>query len=565
MKTSLVMKKYLKYILLGILTAMMLSCNSFMDLDPKNTYNETTAFSSIENVDLYVKSFYGLFYSVAQNNVAPEQMRDGISDLVKYSWYGVSSGLVNRFLYGNLQMNADQNFRSNWSSMYSYIRRCNEYFTDVSQYGKDLDPEQLKIRTAETRFIRAFAYQQLVVYHGGVILRISEDKVDGPNERAKACSSEEECWTFILDEYAKAAADLPDRWSAAETGRLTKGAAYGMIARAALYAKRWEKAAEACDKVLGMGYALMPGKTAAEYMRIFTQPGNSELIMASYFQQGIGMKQHRFNNFFCPPYDFKAAGISEGTIGATAAPSDEYASSFDILVNGQYTPFDWKKLASYGNKPFDNREPRFYASILYNDAEWRGRKLQLYKGGTDGYMDFAVGGQDNVHRTTTGYLFRKFLDDSKTINYSSLLSATYWTEMRLSEIYLIRSEANARMNDFKKAYADLKVVRDRVGLPELSVKNTWDEYLKDLSKERICELGLEGHRYLDLVRWDMAEKVLDHSKLHGIRISPIAGGFSYERVECDPVDRLFPRKYLVFPIPKAEIQDNTLCKQNPGW
>ena len=102
----------------------------------------------------------------------------------------------------------------------------------------------------------------------------------------------------------------------------------------------------------------------------------------------------------CPPYDWKAAGVTEGSVGAAVTPSDEYASSFDIKVNGSYQSFDWSNLSSYNNAPFTNREPRFYASILYNGATWKGRTLQLYVDGNDGYMDFATTGQDNVHKST---------------------------------------------------------------------------------------------------------------------------------------------------------------------
>ena len=123
-----------------------------------------------------------------------------------------------------------------------------------------------------------------------------------------------------------------------------------------------------------------------------------------------------------------------------------------------YQAFDWDKLNVYGNKPFDNREPRFYASILYNGASWKGRTLQLYVDGDDGYMDFSTAGQDNVHRSTTGYIFRKFMSNDPEYNFTNVLSGQYWIEMRLAEIYLIRSEAYARKNEFEKAYADLKTI-----------------------------------------------------------------------------------------------------------
>ena len=74
----------------------------------------------------------------------------------------------------------------------------------------------------------------------------------------------------------------------------------------------------------------------------------------------------------------------------------------------------------------------------------------MYVDGNDGYMDFATTGQDNVHKSTTGYLIRKSDSDDTNINFSSILSGQYWIEMRLAEIYLIRSEAYARQNELEK-------------------------------------------------------------------------------------------------------------------
>jgi len=61
----------------------------------------------------------------------------------------------------------------------------------------------------------------------------------------------------------------PDEWDKANFGRLTKGAVYGFMSRAMLYAKRWDKAAEAAQKVIdkeGTLYGLMPN-----YADVFNQ------------------------------------------------------------------------------------------------------------------------------------------------------------------------------------------------------------------------------------------------------------------------------------------------------
>jgi hypothetical protein len=260
-----------------------------------------------------------------------------------------------------------------------------------------------------------------------------------------------------------------------------------------------------------------------------------------------------------------AIGIPD-QIGAAAAPTDEYASSFDINVSGTWQAFNWNNLNTYTGGPWISRDPRFYSSILYNGASWKGRTLQLYKDGTDGYMDFTTASsQDNVHKSTTGYLFRKFMKNDVSINFTSILSDQYWIEMRYAEIILIRSEAYARLDNFSKAYENLRTIRSRVGLPDLTQQNSWDNYLKDLSKERICELGLEGHRYFDLIRWGIAVQTLNNSRLHGIKIGQSGSNFTYTRVECDTQDRYFPQRYTIFPIPYTEIKNNTLCEQNELW
>ena len=93
-------------------------------------------------------------------------MDDGATDLVKYSWYGVSAGAMNRFFYQPNYVTEQSNFRSNWSAMYTWISKLNEYLEDLNKGLIRLDPDQVKIRTAEVRFLRAFAYQELVIRRG---------------------------------------------------------------------------------------------------------------------------------------------------------------------------------------------------------------------------------------------------------------------------------------------------------------------------------------------------------------------------------------------------------------
>ena len=187
----------MKKFIIGLSAIAMLgfqSCSDVLDIDPSRSYSESTVYSSVKNLDLYVKDFYGIFYSNADILVGSNLlMDDGCTDLVKYSWYNIAEGTVNKFFYGDVKITVDNNFRSNWDGMYTFIRKFNEYLVDVNNgYGKNISSEELAVRTAEVRFMRAFAYQELVLRHGGVILRIDENRVEDQNDRAKARSSEAE-------------------------------------------------------------------------------------------------------------------------------------------------------------------------------------------------------------------------------------------------------------------------------------------------------------------------------------------------------------------------------------
>ena len=79
------MKKALIYT--ATLFATTLGGCNVLDVDPTDKLSETTTYSSIENLDLYVKSFYGILYTSTTCEIRSANLSDGFSDLVKYSWY----------------------------------------------------------------------------------------------------------------------------------------------------------------------------------------------------------------------------------------------------------------------------------------------------------------------------------------------------------------------------------------------------------------------------------------------------------------------------------------------
>lgn len=564
----------MKKILIGLSLAFMgLQSCDVLDRDPLGYYSDNVAYASIENLDYYVKDLYQSFHEYADIEKSIDVYDDAFSDLLKCSWASIAMGnQVNKFFYYNQGITADQDFRTRWNQAYWHIRELNEFLVDMHNgLAGNLDPDKVAVRVAEVRVIRAFVYQELVKRYGGVVLRVSEEKVDDHLDRSKARASEAECWDFIINDLKNAAEVLPEQWKDQDginnVGRITKGAAYGLMARAALYAKRWDDAINACNEVIKLEekgvYSLL---SKSQYNDIFTVPNNKELMLFVGYE--TKKLQHNFNLNCCPPYDYKEAGALKDFCGAAMTPTEEYASQFDINVNGNWQSFSWDNVGQYPAGPWANRDPRFYASILYNGASWiKDRTLEVYTDGHDGIFEFKNDPADDYKRKTcTGYYIRKFVKKDAGINFVDAQSDQFWIEMRLAEIYLIRSEAYARKDKWTESYMDLNKIRSRVGMPRLSQQPVWDAYLKDLEKERICELGMEGHRFFDLVRWDKAVETLNGKRLHGVKIVKMpTGGFSYELMECDSQDRLFPKKYTVSPIPTAELVANTLCEQSDLW
>jgi hypothetical protein len=545
-----------KIIIACLLTIFLLP--SCLDVDPSGKYGDDEIWASIRNLDFNVKSFYSdVLYNGNVSELAyPGALSDGYSDLLKYTRYQ-DGNFANR-LFSVVNFLSEENSLSPWDTWYTNIKKLNDFLIAAnSGNGDHLDQEELNVRIGEVRFLRAFLYQDLVIRHGGVVLRIDETKLDGPEEAQKARSTEEECWDFIIGEYEKAAELLPETWS--EYGRLTKGAAWGMLARAALYAERWDEAiaaAEEVEKLASAGYY----ELLANYAGIFNTPNNKELILPVYYSADNG---HQFDLTACPSGDQQVFGTV--FIGGLVSPTDEFAASYDIKVNGIWEAFNWEDVKNGTiTNPWANRDPRFYQTILYNGAEWRGRTLELYVDGQDGFLQYSESGNESMRRSVTGYTIRKFL--STTINYSSVnKSSQYWIEMRYAEILLILSEAYARNNNYSKAYEYLNRIRTRAQLPDLSQTSTWNSYLADLQKERICELGLEGHRFWDIRRWGITDEVLAGARTHGVKITKSGTTFTYTQVESDVKDRLFPERYNIFPIPYTEVRRNTLCIQDAAW
>ena len=543
--------KKTNYILLILGLVFLISCEGLLDPKPRNKYTEMDAWKSVENTNLYINGFYKVIYEYGPygRKYAGVSMTDGFSDILRYSAnvMGGYGGDVNKVVY-NGNISPSGNLLSDYAYEYNRIRRVNEFLYGLKTYAK-YDENIKTLMEAQARFFRAYLYFMLVRGHGSVVIR---DYIDGPNEAYKPRSSETECWDFIEKELDFAAENLPEEWDGDNYGRITKGAVYGFKSRAMLYAKRWEKAAKAAQKVIdkeGGLYGLMEN-----YADVFKQKDFCKETVLGYRFHGEVRHTELFDKYYSPSGDFAA---DDSDVKSIAVPTQEIVDSYYMSDGSE---FDWNNPEHVAN-PYKNREERFYASILYNGAPWKGRTIETFVGGKDGYKQFGI--EDFPNTTTTGYYIRKLLDED--VKDMAVKGITTWNEIRYAEVLLNQAEALNETGNTADALKPLNKVRQRAKLPNISESNQ-SQLREIIRNERKIELAFGGQRYWDLRRWRTALEILGGSRMLGMKIAKQADGtLHYQVVDCDGKNRHFEDRYYQFPIPLSEIQNNPECKQIEKW
>lgn len=553
------MKKILGILLLGLAAA----CSS-VDLSPTDRYDKSYAFKSVENAHRYLNYFYKEIYQFGQFGPnalggSNANMSDGLTDILKYGGIVAGTGDCNLIMTVDGQQRATQNYFDAWTTCYGWIRRINEFLDALEQNREHFSQAEADCFQAEALFFRAWSYFLIMRCHAsekdnlGVIpyTDIHQMNAEG-KDRGRAGVSES--WDLIEADIDFSIAHLPEKDQA--IGRLHRYAALALKARAMLYAGRYSSAKAAVEQInRSGGYAY-----EQDYDDIFASLDSKEAIWGYAFS--AGELTHLFDSKYSQPGDV----CLKGNFGSgLAGPTQEFVDMFD---NADGTPFDISDAARRFITP-DNvasRDPRLAKSVLYNQAEWKGRKLECHEGGVDQkYMPY--GSVNSPGNTVTGYYIRKLLDPK---NLDFLVNGSYqpWIEFRYAEMQLIYAECCASEKDYQTAWKTVSSLRAaRFGKEVYTAPiNSWESALDVILKERAVELCFEGHRFWDLRRTGRAQKVLDGKKYSGVWWKANgSGGFTPELIVCEMGARKYPERFDRFPIPQTEINNNTLAQQNSDW
>jgi hypothetical protein len=485
-----------------------------------------------------------------------------------------------------------------WDIVYSRIRDLNTLIQNVEP-SEVLSADEKQAFLGEAYFLRAYFYHNLMRLHGGVPLIAQVFELGGDLEQYQVPrGSFEQTINFIVSDLDTAATLLTP--SGRRLGAATQGAALALKCRVLLYAAsdlyarpsataetgytggdqtaRWQAAADACQAVIALGrYSLTPAPTSEAYHDLFTKGNPGETIWARYFQSSGGETHNQ--GLWVSPNGYNSWS------GDT--PLQEHVDAYE-MADG--SAFSWDS-AAQAAAPYANRDPRFYANVLYNAAVWRPRPpgldeldpvgvietgwFEMPDGTVRAGLDTRESFVQNWNGTKTGYNLAKFVDNDLLPDRQQQFNP--WTFLRYAEVLLNYAEAAAELGLTTEAVSALNQVRARVGMPDVPPDGGPPRTLMDrIRHEREVELAFEEHRYFDVRRWMIAPQVYTNG--HGIRVTgrldptgtPLMYNgqeylyrYEYQVIQVD--ERLWNDRAYFLPIPQDEMDRNPNLVQNPGY
>lgn len=524
------------------------SCHKdFLNKGPLDKYSDNNVWKDSALINRFVDDIYSDMITVYDYPGYSNFINQGIlpadfTDEAKSNFFGSIADLVNQGQY-----NASTNLFDNiWSTpstffkqngVYENVRKCNLFFSHLADMPLSADTKSRL--NGEVHFLRAFNYQTLYSIFGRFPII---DKVLGNDDQLNTPrGSDDSCVAFMLHDLDTAASLLPVQYyDASDIGRATKGAALGMQCRILLNKKNYPDAANAAKAVMDLGvYSLFP-----DYEGIFypENDDNQEVIFNKEYGSDQSMQVHNLDYYENSSF-FTGFGSPEDV--PTQNLVDQY-----LMTDG--LPWDQSPLYDPAH-PYDNRDPRLHASIIYDGTTWLGLPIDMEKG--------SAFNPSTVSPSLTGYMLRKFLNPG-FIFYGNNLNYQNCVVLRLAEIYLNYAECQLKMNNAEEARQYVNMLRERVGMPDIPPGGmTWDLYVR----ERTVELAFEGERWNDIRRWDMGAQLLGGT-IYGVSIQDVNGARQYTREVLET--RVFDPKMYYFPIPQQELLKypaGKVLEQNPGW
>lgn len=562
-----------------IVVLIFTSCTKdVFEEEPLDRYSDEAVWSDLGLVDLFENQVYNGVDNWVTGGLALSAMTDDAYS--NFNWCGariVTHGELNPdnsnqvgVVYnkggGTYPVN---NSSGKWGYMYKKIRAINLFFSKIDNVpGDQSTKDRMK---GEMYFLRGYYYAQLVNFYGGVPL-ITE-VFDLNSDFTTPKSTYEESISFIVDQLDLAIELLPTTYDSNNTGRATRGAAMALKAQELLYAasplynngnydtQKLLEAKKATEAIFQLGlYSLY---TPEDYRDIFLDYNNSEIIFAKYTP----------DDYFIDRENTMSRDLGINSIHGFSAyvPIQQLVDQFEV-VNGDQSvvPAIYNESGRVvtnsplydDQNPYVNRDPRFYANILFDGALYKGNnEVETYVGGKDSPQSPSEG----WNASKSGYYVRKFTLEEVDVFPEPPIEKEMWIVYRLSEFYLNEAEILNELGTTDENGHDatwyINQIRQRSGVNMPPYESVDREKIRH---ERRIELCFEGNRYFDVRRWQTYDQALENSQL-GIKIEKLDDGSkTYDVFQVDNKVSFDPRIYYL-PIPSSEINKDPNLTQSPGW
>ncbi len=474
-----------------------------------------------------------------------------------------------------------------WSNSYKAIVRANTILSSIERAKESIPEVTFNKFAGNALFVRASQYSKLISHFGDVvfftgILDLDESFTLSRTDKTIVLEA-------IYKDFDEAVSKLPLSYSSSENQLATKGAALAMKARIALYMGDWSTARDAAKACMDLeNYELFPdfetlflSKTKNPKELIFGIP-RSRTLNVVFGNRGYLPRNHG------------------GWGGSETSPSWDLFCSF-LCSDG--LPIDESPLFN-PREPFKNRDPRCSATLIEFGTPFLGIVYQPHPDSLK-VMDYKSGKKITNNDTRTnaqwavfnGILRKKQIDESWLDNFQADNDIMI---MRYADVLLIYAEAKIEMNEIDQSVLDaINMVRARAykvnfedtsAYPAVSTISQ-SELRTILRVERRMEFAWEGLRYMDIIRWKVAETVLNRDN-YGMLDTDVINerliepglwffGSTPEIDENGNPDfssiydaglcrRLSQRKFdaskqYLWPIPASEILINPNMDQNPGY
>jgi hypothetical protein len=546
----------LKYILLLVPSLAFFGCKEeYVDLRPISEQNSGTFYITQQAAEQAVIAAYSQYNNVAFDKdlvMAADIVSDDAEAGGEYVNEVPSAEEFNRMI----PLPTAGELENVYGSLYKSTFFCNialENLPAIKDIDPEADPAVIDRLIGEVKFIRALNYSYLVKHFGGVPL---VDHILGDDEFNLPRADLKSLYTLMENDLKDAINVLPERSTAGSEniGRAHKGAAKALMARILLFEssyaryypgdarfvgmeERWDEALSFAEEVINSGEYALPGMNGERF--VTWRSPNTNAYRYLFTSDGDNSTESIF--------EIQCIEDGKGWAAARGNSMCQYISARRIIdadgepTNSGYWGLDLPTHSLIDE--FEPGDPRLRAGIA---IEGNGDSIEI-AGGERFLMSF-----DASVTNTYNTKYESSAVEFKDVNGPWHSAPMNIKLIRFADVLLIAAEAALMDGQNDKALLYINQVRTRARLcgddgNTVPANLTGTLSLDDIVHERRVELYLEGHRYYDLVRWNLATQFLNHNTEDG-----------YPVIFDSP-------KHDFLPLPQYEINNNSNLEQYPGW